>query len=178
MKMKISDASWANDEEPPPQFLEFSDDEEEQKAKREIKMRKKIQSEAQAGSSEGTESKRPRHGNQRYSPAVNPFYRTSRSYQPGQLGPGPGVQWGDYRLPSQYQQPPPPPPPSSSHYPAYYPGHSPAGQPVWPPQYSHHSQHSPYHQLAANINYHQQQQQQIFPNLNLPPPPPPPPGTD
>ena len=179
MRMKISDASWANDEEPPPQFLEYSDDEEEQKAKREIKMRKKNQSEAQGGSTtgsgEGTETKRPRHGNQRFSQATNPFYRTSRSYHPGQQGAG-GVQWRDYNVPSQYQQPPPPPPPSS-HYPAYYPGHSAAGQPVWPPQYNP-GHHSPYQQLAANINYHQHQQQQIFPNLSLPPPPPPPPGTE
>jgi len=38
MKMKISDASWANDEEPPPNFLDYSDDEEEQRAKREQKI--------------------------------------------------------------------------------------------------------------------------------------------
>ena len=175
MRMKISDASWANDEEPPPQFLEFSDDEEEQKAKREIKQRKKAQAQAQAGitgSGEGTDTKRPRYGNQRYSPATNPFYRTSRAYHPGQ--PGGGVQWSDYNVPSQYQQPPPYSS-SSSHYPGYYPPHSAPVQPAWPPQYN----PNPYQQLAANINYHQQQHHhQIFPNLNLPPPPPPPPGTD
>merc|ERR1719400_3021735 len=96
MRMKISDASWANDEEPPPQFLEYSDDEEEQKAKREMKMRKKAQTQSQTGGggstgpSEGTETKRPRHCNQRFSPATNPFYRPPRSYQPGH--PGAGVQ--------------------------------------------------------------------------------------
>ena len=31
MAMKISDASWSNDEEPPSQFLDHSDDEEEQR---------------------------------------------------------------------------------------------------------------------------------------------------
>jgi len=38
MKMKISDASWANDEEPPPNFLDYSDDEQERKAKQELKL--------------------------------------------------------------------------------------------------------------------------------------------
>lgn len=33
MRLKISDASWKDDEEPPPQFLDYSDDEEERKAK-------------------------------------------------------------------------------------------------------------------------------------------------
>ena len=31
--MKGTDASWENDEEPPPQFQEFSDDEEEKRVK-------------------------------------------------------------------------------------------------------------------------------------------------
>ena len=34
MAMKISHASWSNDEEPPSQFLDHSDDEEEQRVKR------------------------------------------------------------------------------------------------------------------------------------------------
>merc|ERR1712013_625795 len=42
MKMKISDASWMNDEEPPPQFIEYSDDEEERRVKREKKHRKRV----------------------------------------------------------------------------------------------------------------------------------------
>ena len=33
MRLKISDASWKDDEEPPPQFLDYSDDEEERMAK-------------------------------------------------------------------------------------------------------------------------------------------------
>ena len=159
MRMKISDASWANDEEPPPQFLEYSDDEEERDAKRaqkESKQRKKEMS------SEATDAKRsrpdnPRYCNQRYSPASNPFYRTGRTYQPGEVG---GVQWSQYGVPSQYQQPPPP-----SQY-GYYPGSA------WPPQYNQ------YQQLAANLNYHHQHQPQLFPNLSLPPPPPPPPDTE
>ena len=34
MAMKISHASWSNDEVPPSQFLDHSDDEEEQRVKR------------------------------------------------------------------------------------------------------------------------------------------------
>ena len=160
MRMKISDASWANDEEPPPQFLEYSDDEEERDAKRaqkESKQRKKEMS-SEASEAKRSRPENPRHCNQRYSPATNPFYRTSRTYQPGQGG---GVQWSQYNVPSQYQQPPPP----TSQY-GYYPGSA------WPPQYNQ------YQQLAANINYHNHHQPQLFPNLSLPPPPPPPPDTE
>ncbi|XP_060522021.1 H/ACA ribonucleoprotein complex non-core subunit NAF1 [Cylas formicarius] len=37
MKMKGSDASWLNDEEPPPELLEFSDDEQEMQARKSAK---------------------------------------------------------------------------------------------------------------------------------------------
>jgi len=43
MKMKISDASWFNDEEPPPQFIEYSDDEQETRAKQERKIKKMVE---------------------------------------------------------------------------------------------------------------------------------------
>jgi len=43
MKMKISDASWFNDEEPPPQFIEYSDDEQETRAKQEKKIKKMVE---------------------------------------------------------------------------------------------------------------------------------------
>ena len=109
MRMKISDASWVNDEEPPPQFQEFSDDEEEQRAKKEIKLRKKSQvsgEATEAKSSRQTDTSNPRHCNQRYTPATNPFYRTSRTYHPGQPGGG-GIQWSQYNVASQYGQPQP-----------------------------------------------------------------------
>ena len=108
MKMKISDASWMNDEEPPPQFLDYSDDEEEQRAKKEWKLKK--QSENQQ-STEATEVKKPRVNprqcNNRYTPGSNPFYRTSRAYNPRQSG----IQWHQFNAPVQYNpysQPPPP----------------------------------------------------------------------
>jgi len=46
MKLKISDASWRDDEEPPPNFLDFSDDEEERQAKQRRNNAKKAESAA------------------------------------------------------------------------------------------------------------------------------------
>ena len=43
MKLKISDASWKDDEEPPPQFLDYSDDEQEKTAKQHRVIDKMIQ---------------------------------------------------------------------------------------------------------------------------------------
>jgi len=204
MAMKISDASWVNDEEPPPQFLEYSDDEEEQKAKKELKMKKKG-----VVTGEATEPKRPReskdthqqknlrHCNNRYTADSNPFYRTSRSYNPGQSGGG--IQWSQFNTPAPYNQfsHPPPPPVSGQYYPhpQYYPHYSPAaavppsavspyttataGPPPAVSAAAWQSQYNPYQQLASNISFSQQQQQpqpQInssIPNFDLPPPPPP-----
>ena len=43
MKLKISDASWKDDEEPPPDFLEYSDDEQERAAKQQRTINKMIE---------------------------------------------------------------------------------------------------------------------------------------
>jgi len=211
MAMKISDASWVNDEEPPPQFLEYSDDEEEQRVKREHKAKKKAETQPQADSGEATESKRPRQQqnknlrqcNNRYTPDSNPFYRTSRAYNPQSGG---GIQWSQYSAPvqysTQYTQPPPPfsaPPPGQ--YPAppgpqYYPQYSQAQAaaawqshystpqysqgPTSTPQYSQgpnstpqYSQ-GPYQQLTSSIAQTQHSQSSLVASLNSPPPPPPP----
>lgn len=55
MKMKISDASWKDDEEPPPDFLEYSDDEEERNAKKNKVIDKMVQ---RGASHEEVEAKR------------------------------------------------------------------------------------------------------------------------
>jgi len=128
MKMKISDASWMNDEEPPPQFLEYSDDEEEQKAKKDYKIKKLVESGADEstiaakkaklegkrnrpdnGSGRGrgrgrgnfnnTNGGQPAYCNNMYTAQSNPFYRTERSYDPRQGN----ITWGQYNMPSQYQ---------------------------------------------------------------------------
>ena len=62
MPMKISDASWASDKEPPFQILDHSDDEEEQRVKRESK----AEVQQQLGDSgEATETKRQRENSVR-----------------------------------------------------------------------------------------------------------------
>ena len=192
MAMKISDASWVNDEEPPPQFLEYSDDEEEQRVKREHKAKKKA--EGQSGDSgEATEPKRPRQQNKnlrqcnnRYTPDSNPFYRTSRGYNPQSGG---GIQWSQYSVPvqysTQYTHPPPfsapppgqyqaPPPPGPQYYPQYTQAQA-AG--AWQSQYStpqpQYSQ-GPYQQLTSSIAQTQHHQSSLVASLSSPPPPPPP----
>ena len=200
MAMKISDASWVNDEEPPPQFLDYSDDEEEQRVKREHKAKKKVEQQQLGDNGEATEAKRPRENsarpsnknlrqcNNRYTPDSNPFYRTSRAYNPSQSG---GIQWSQYSVPgqySQYTQPPPgpfsgPPPPPGQYQapppgPQYYPQYSQAqAAGAWQSHYNSYSSQaapSPYHQLTSSIAQTQHQQSSLVASLSSPPPPPPP----
>ena len=188
MAMKISDASWANDEEPPPQFLEYSDDEEEQRVRRENKAKKKAQQ--QGDTSEATESKRQRENsmnltknvrqcNNRYTPGSNPFYRTSRAYNPQSSG----IQWSQHNVPVQYNPfiaPPPSPgqypvpPPAPQYYQAQY-SHTQANG-FLPHQYdpSQVRESSPYLQLTSNISHTQHNQFSLLASFNSPPPPPPP----
>ena len=80
MAMKISDASWANDKEPPFQFLDHSDDEEEQRVKRESKAKKKAEVQQQLGDSgEATETKRQRENSVRQGKNLRQF---SNRYTP------------------------------------------------------------------------------------------------
>ena len=58
MKLKISDASWRDDEEPPPQFLDYSDDEEERFAKQSRANAKKAENANNAAASGGSEVER------------------------------------------------------------------------------------------------------------------------
>lgn len=115
MNMKISDASWMNDEEPPPQFLEYSDDEQETKAKQERTIARMVKkgvdpSEVEAKKARmergnvrnkdhcnRTDSVDKRHNNGLYSDNVNPFYRQERRYDPRNSGP---IKWTDYNAQS------------------------------------------------------------------------------
>lgn len=124
MKMKISDASWCNDEELPPDFQEFSDDEQESKARQKKKIEKMVEkgvdpskveakkARMEAGRArheqrhndlrrEGGEN--PRVNNGLYAAHVNPFYRQQRSYDPRTAGGG--IRWTDYSVPQQQRQP-------------------------------------------------------------------------
>lgn len=67
MKLKGSDASWENDNEPPPSHMDFSDDESERKAKK--------------------RTYKPPTGQDR---SNNAFYRRERHYNPHNYGP---IQW-------------------------------------------------------------------------------------
>eukprot|EP00088_Acartia_fossae_P006163 TRINITY_DN12828_c0_g1_i1.p1 TRINITY_DN12828_c0_g1~~TRINITY_DN12828_c0_g1_i1.p1 ORF type:complete len:465 (+),score=70.54 TRINITY_DN12828_c0_g1_i1:31-1395(+) len=125
MKLKISDASWKDDEEPPPQFLDYSDDEEERQAKQtriinkmvengaseeEVQRRRarfenaklgKRRREEQSGNMHYNER---RHDNGLYSQTMNPFYRQDRQYNPREMG---RVSWNNYNLqPRQNLHPP------------------------------------------------------------------------
>ena len=191
MAMKISDASWINDEEPPPQFLDYSDDEEEQRAKKEYKMKKQQQQQLTASVSDGaTDAKRPRQTNKsqqknlrqcnnRYTAESNPFYRTSRSYNPQQSG----IQWSQYNVPMQYNPYSQPPPPITPSY--YTP--PPAAAPTAVTGAAWQAHYNPYQQIATNISnaaslnnshvglwqQHNAQTNNVIHNLDLPPPPPP-----
>jgi len=124
MKMKISDASWCNDEELPPDFQEFSDDEQESKARQKKKIEKMVEkgvdpskveakkARMEAGRARheqrhndlrGEGGENPRVNNGLYAPHVNPFYRQQRSYDPRAAGGG--IRWGDYSVPQHQRQP-------------------------------------------------------------------------
>jgi H/ACA ribonucleoprotein complex non-core subunit NAF1 len=143
MKMKISDASWCNDEELPPDFQDFSDDEQETRARQTKKLTKMTERGAEpaqvtakrarmeqgrARQEQRPGQQDPRVNNGLYAQHVNPFYRQQRSYDPRALGGG-GIHWGNYG-------------------PAAAPAYSPAPQYAPPPhpvhQYHHQAAYSPY----------------------------------
>lgn len=193
MKMKISDASWMNDEEPPPQFIEYSDDEEEKRAKKEKKAQKKCEKTQEEGSSTVKrgryEDVRGKHGgregrgrgnsnggqpaycNSMYTAQTNPFYRSERGYDPRQGQ----ISWGQYHVQGQYYQYPQQYNTQHTQYtntPTNYYGNTQysSNQPHhalagggWHSQYQNHSQQSSYQELSSNIA-----------KLQQPPPPPPP----
>ena len=82
-KMKGSDASWKHDQEPPVNCLDFSDDEEERRVKREAREKKRP--------SQAVTDKRQRmEGPTQAVSQSNPFYRRQRHYNPRDFGP---IQW-------------------------------------------------------------------------------------
>uniref|UniRef100_A0A1A7WJJ5 H/ACA ribonucleoprotein complex non-core subunit NAF1 n=2 Tax=Iconisemion striatum TaxID=60296 RepID=A0A1A7WJJ5_9TELE len=164
--VKGSDASWKNDDEPPEEALDYSDDEKEKEAKRKIKNSKKKEN----GHTDKSAQITPRSLQQQK-------HHRTWGFPPRHAGPR--VRHQDPRntpppyshsvlpsahtdvlpvyLPPSCQYPPPPPfsPPSFPFYPPPLPPHSffnPAfSSSLWPPN---------------SIP---------FSNFSLPPPPPPPP---
>jgi len=134
MKMKISDASWTNDEEPPPQFLDYSDDEQEREAKKQLVLdkmekagateeevrakrakfehgRKRSNREQQGGGNNrggggaGGDNRNNQHrANNLYGAHNNPFYRRSRTYNPKENGP---IRWDSAMVTPDLSTPPP-----------------------------------------------------------------------
>lgn len=107
-KLKGTDASWKHDEEPPEWVKDFSDDEEERKAKKKSKPQSKtVQDPSQIP-------------NKVVKTEDNPFYRRERKYNPHEFGP---IQWNSMHTqhlsgynsgvvrPSAFPQYPPPPAP-------------------------------------------------------------------
>jgi len=153
LKMKGSDASWEHDQEPPEGCVEYSDDEEERKAKAAHRMRRNASKQGEEGSSQVPRPKKQRQGqqfNRRHNESSNtnssnPFYMqpNQQYYTPHQSQANmwtnhPGPSWG----PSQNSPPPswgpsqnPPvpswgPPPNPPPPPYMY---QPFGGPQFPP---------------------------------------------
>ncbi|KAM4708967.1 H/ACA ribonucleoprotein complex non-core subunit NAF1 [Discoglossus pictus] len=177
LKERGSDASWANDLEPPPDALEFSDDEKEREAKQKKKaqnlVKKKSKCEQDETSSSTQEQSQPygrqHHSRRGYGPRFsrgrgsqlqeNSFgYNSGQYFQTGFSGPH--VMQQPYHLSNSHNGQGPP----MQHY--YGPNfgdfhHFPTGPPPPLPPQPHGAWPGPYIQNSP-----------FFP----PPPPPPPPG--
>ncbi|XP_029909041.1 H/ACA ribonucleoprotein complex non-core subunit NAF1-like [Myripristis murdjan] len=188
IQLKGSDASWKNDQEPPPEALDYSDDEQEQEAKKKKKQnaKKKRDSNITDTPAEITHSalqQRPhdirgfpprhtgapfRHQDPRHK--HTPFQH--RQAPPRHTHTPPRHTHTTPRhthIPPMYPPPPcpyPPPPPPHAFAPPNFPHYPPPPLPP-PPSFCHPSFSSPPwppHSIPAPL-----------PFSNLPPPPPPPP---
>jgi len=139
MKLKISDASWRDDEEPPPNFVDYSDDEEERMArqrrnnakkaesagtKTDEVQRKKARIDGSAGQRDASQRGRggqnrnynQQDGNARYDSQRhdNGLYdRTTNPFYRQARNYNPRdmgpIRWNNYNAPQNLQGPPPPP---------------------------------------------------------------------
>ena len=101
IKMRGSDASWEHDQEPPEGCLDYSDDEEERRAKAALRMRKSGASGDQQTVTNSRKNKRqrpdhPRHpatqrGQRPHYPPPNPFYMRGSA-----AGTGPSSAYANY----------------------------------------------------------------------------------
>eukprot|EP00096_Caligus_rogercresseyi_P012845 TRINITY_DN5510_c0_g1_i1.p1 TRINITY_DN5510_c0_g1~~TRINITY_DN5510_c0_g1_i1.p1 ORF type:complete len:318 (+),score=78.29 TRINITY_DN5510_c0_g1_i1:49-1002(+) len=106
--MKGSDASWLDDIEPPIEFIDYSDDEEERQAKKVHKKRK-----------------RAYHPPDPEQVANNPFYRRERGYNPRANGP---LTWNTWTPGQGNRSSIPPPLPGTS---------SMSNAPIWNNSHAH-----------------------------------------
>ncbi|KAL2102638.1 hypothetical protein ACEWY4_001806 [Coilia grayii] len=160
-QLQGSDASWKNDQEPPPEALDYSDDEKEAQAKRKMKAQRQENAETEG------DKEKPKPGNKR-PPKREPRQAWGGPRARGPPNPRAGPPHGpraifQHHLQNPHFRPPPPSPLMDSLHPPYrhpppfqgpppyfpvYPGPPPAHMP-WPPH--------------------------PFPGMYMPPPPPPPP---
>ncbi|TRY62573.1 hypothetical protein TCAL_00478 [Tigriopus californicus] len=180
-KLKGTDASWRHDEEPPVHKLDFSDDEEEIRLKREAKQ-KKLGSLPMNQHSQ-VPRKKP------CSTPSNPFYRQQKRYNPRDFGP---IRWNSHPVVPTYSPSVPPP---NSHgprhwgpqYPPQHPTSNYDAQNQWegvmrPPAFSvpppslPATAHSNSPSVFNAFYYGQQSVMQSNHQSPLGPPPPPPPG--
>ncbi|XP_073822504.1 uncharacterized protein [Musca autumnalis] len=107
MNMKGSDASWENDIEPPPRFLDYSDDEQEQLAKRQLRNRNKPtdcddpEKKARTMETEEEGEEQPAH-HSRQKPSWQ--QRNHNQYNRGGAGQTPNNQ-NSYNRPPRHQSP-------------------------------------------------------------------------
>ncbi|KAM4594863.1 uncharacterized protein V3H82_002453 isoform 1-T2 [Fundulus diaphanus] len=163
--LKGSDASWKNDDEPPEEALDYSDDEKEQEAKRKIRNKKKENGNIdKSGQHQGHDRRgfQSRHAGprvQRQHPRNAPP-QYSHSYCP----PGHTETPPSYRPPhSRYLPPPSHPPPHHPFSPPSFPLYPP---PPLPPPAFFNPSFSPPFWPPNSVPYV---------DFTLPPPPPPPP---
>ncbi|CAL8329208.1 unnamed protein product [Lota lota] len=158
--LKGSDASWKNDQEPPPEALDYSDDEEEQDAKK-----KKRQ---------GTKKKKKDNGPNYRAFPPRPRGAAPHHYRPqGPMHPprGPFQHQHPGHHPHAYLPPPCPYPPPPGPF-------SPHNYPLYPPP-PHHLPPPPHHS-SSSYGPLQHPPPPPWPpglhsGLHFPPPPPPPP---
>ncbi|XP_029600077.1 H/ACA ribonucleoprotein complex non-core subunit NAF1 [Salmo trutta] len=150
-RLKGSDASWKNDQEPPPEALDFSDDEAEQKMKRKKKKGNVQKSERERG--QRADPQPDRDSVTRPQMSQRPLQQ-SRPPRRDNWGPPPRYEGAPFYTHQPHYPYPPPYQPQS--FPLYPPPPPPHMSFPWSPPPSH-----PYHNL---------------PFSHLPPPPPPPTG--
>ncbi|KAG7276732.1 hypothetical protein CRUP_002749, partial [Coryphaenoides rupestris] len=170
---KGSDASWKNDQEPPPEALDYSDDEEEQEAKKKKRQNTKKKKE-NVNCSQGHPAATWAQ-NQLPPPHHHHHYRLFPARPHGAAPPRYSHQGPMHHPPTPFQHPPPShhsyPPPLCPYPPLPGPPYPPHNFPLYPPPPPPHHSSSSYGplQLPPPLPWH------LGLHLPAPPPPPPPP---
>ncbi|KAJ3614551.1 hypothetical protein NHX12_018123 [Muraenolepis orangiensis] len=185
--LKGSDASWKNDQEPPPEALDYSDDEEEHEAKKSRRQKNKKTWENDNGKQgqPAAPSVQDQPPPPRHYEAFHPRPRGSAPphFRPRGPMPPPRTPFRHppprhHLHPHAYLPPVCPYPPPPGHFP-------PHSFPLYPPPPPHHLPPPPHHlppHHSSSSSYGPPQLTPpppwppgLYPGLHFPPPPPPPP---